>query len=105
MRKFVALALAGCIGLGAVAASLPASAGVVVGVPLPGVVVAPPLVTPWPSYYGGPRFVYPGYARFGYGGPFGYGYRYGFRYGGHPGYPGPAGFGAHGGYAHGRGWR
>jgi hypothetical protein len=57
-------------------------------------VAAPPLVAPWPYYYGPrhyyPGYAYPGYARFGV--PFGY--RYGFR----------PGFG-HYGYFHGRGWR
>ena len=90
MRKFVAIALAS-IGIAAASMGAPARAGVAVsvGVPLPGVVVAaPPLVTPWPYYYSGPR--YPGYVRFGYGAP------YAWRHGYHPGYWG---------HAHWRAWR
>ncbi|MGO8854868.1 MAG: hypothetical protein ACLQO1_04060 [Steroidobacteraceae bacterium] len=95
MRKLVPLALAVCLGTTAASISVPAEAGVAisVGIPLPGVVVAaPPVVAPWPYYYAGPRYYYPGYVRYGYGVPFGY--RYGFR----------PGFGHHG-YVHGHAWR
>ena len=90
MRNLIPLGVAACLGIATACLSPSAKAGVVIGVgiPFPGVVVAPPLVTPWP-YYAGPRY-YPGYVR--YGVP--YGYRYGFR----PGF-------AHYGYFHGRAWR
>ena len=91
MRKFIGLALAASIGVAAVSMSAPAKAGVAIGlsVPLPGVVAAPAVIAPWPYYYAGPRYYYPGVVRYGYGVP--YGYRYGYR----PGYV----------RLHARGWR
>jgi len=88
MRKLATAALLACVGLATATISRPASAGVSVdvAVPLPGVIVAPPVVRYGygPGYYrAGPRFFYPGYVRgvpYGYG--FRYGYRYGYRYGG-----------------------
>jgi hypothetical protein len=80
------------LGLGAMGVSSPANAGVVVGVGLPGIVVAPPVVAaPYlsvgygPYWYGRPY--YRGYAPYGfayrgYGGFRGYGY-YGRGFRGH----------------------
>jgi hypothetical protein len=66
MRK-VSLALIATLAVAGLALSVPAQARVFVGVGLPGVAIAvPPLVIGAPYYYGGPRFYYPGYARFGY---------------------------------------
>jgi hypothetical protein len=70
MRKLATLGLTVGLGLAAAGMSLPASAGVYVGVGVPGVVVAPPAVT-FPGYYYGPHYYPYGYARFGYG--WGYG--------------------------------
>jgi hypothetical protein len=94
MRKLATLGLTVGLGLAAAGMSLPASAGVYVGVGVPGVVVAPPAVT-FPGYYYGPHYYPYGYARFGYGWGYGpHGYRFG--YGGHPG------LGGHYGGFHGR---
>ena len=95
MRKLAPLALIACIGLAAAVLSVPAEAGayVGIGVGVPGVVVAPPVVA-YPSVYVGPRYYYPGYVRYGYG--YGYGGPYGHRWGYRPGF-------GHG--YHGRAWR
>jgi hypothetical protein len=89
MRKLASFALAAAVGLSAAALAVPADAAVVVGVGVPGVVLAPPVAAyappaVYPAYYGRyypHRFFYPG-PRFGYG----------------------AGFYHHGGYR-GRYWR
>lgn len=80
MRKLPPLSLAACLGIAAVSMSVSARAGIVVGVPVPGVIVAPPLVTPWPYAFVGPRRYYPGLVRYGYGFPYvrGYGHRPGY---------------------------
>jgi len=92
MNKFAALALAGALGVAGVGSAKPAEAGVVVGVGigLPGLAVAPPVVAyppvvgVYPYYYGRPYFYRPGFIGYGYGfhgyGFHGYGFRgYGFR--------------------------
>jgi hypothetical protein len=86
MRK-LSFALIASIGLAGLALSVPAQAGVYVGVGVPGVaVVAPPYVR---GYYGGPRFYGPGYARVGLGwGRGGWGFRGGWGYHGGWGYRG-----------------
>ncbi|MGD0501320.1 MAG: hypothetical protein ABSD02_01145 [Steroidobacteraceae bacterium] len=77
MRKLASFALIAALGVSTVALSVPAEAGVVVGVGLPGVVVAPgvapgvgyPAVGVYTAYYGRyypHRFWYPG-VRYGYG--------------------------------------
>jgi hypothetical protein len=92
MRKILSAALLAGVGLVAATLSRPAHAGayvgVSVGVPVPGVAVVPPPVIAYAPpyyYYGGPRVIYPGPVRYGYGVP--YGYRYGFR-GGYAGWHG-----------------
>jgi hypothetical protein len=55
MRKLATLGLTVGLGLAAAAMSLPASAGVYVGVGVPEVVVAPPAVA-FPVYYYGPHY-------------------------------------------------
>lgn len=95
MRKLIPLALVACLGLGAVTMSGTAHAAVAVsvGVPLPGVVIAPP-IAPWPYYRGVARYGYWAPARYGYRAPLGYRYAYG------PGW----GWGRYG-YVRGRVWR
>jgi hypothetical protein len=84
MRKSACFALIGALGVAAAALSAPADAGVVVGVGVPGVVLAPPVVPVayppigvsagvpvgvYPAFYGHRyphRVFYPG-VRFGYG--------------------------------------
>jgi hypothetical protein len=82
MRKLY-FALIATLGIAGLAASVPAEAGVVVGVGLPGVAVVPPRVVIGPRvgfygrpYYGAPRFYGPGVrVGFGYGWGRGWGYR------------------------------
>jgi hypothetical protein len=82
MRKLY-VALIATFGLAGLAASVPAEAGVVVGVGVPGVAVDPPRVVIGPGvgfygrpyYYGGPRFYGPG-VRVGYGWGRGWGWGY-----------------------------
>jgi len=88
MHKIAALALAAVVGVAAIGFAKPAEARVYVGVGigLPGVVVAPPVVA-YPGvyapyygyypYYYGPRVGFgPGFVRYGYA--HGYGYRGGY---------------------------
>lgn len=106
MRKLLSLTLAATLGLSAAGFSVPAQAGVVVGVgvglpapvvaaPAPVVVVPAPVVYPW-AWYPGVRFGW------GYGWHGGYwhgGYGYGWHGGAYAHGGGPA---FHGGYARGR---
>jgi hypothetical protein len=68
MRKSASLALIGALGVAAAALSAPADAGVVVGVGVPGVVLAPPAVpVPYPPIgvsVGVPVGVYPAFYRY-----------------------------------------
>ena len=100
MRRFFPALLA-CLGVAATAFCLPANARVFVGVGigLPAVLVAPPVLAYEPPYAGayvvGPHVYHPGYFRYGYGYGYGVGYRvpYGYR------------LGYRHGFAHGRPWR
>ena len=91
MRKLASLALVAALGLGAATLSQPADARVVVGVGvgLPGVVIAPPVVGYAPygvGYHPGDYWRYPHYARRGYWHGWGYGGGYhhgGYGYRGH----------------------
>jgi len=88
MRKLY-FGLIAALGVAGLAASVPAEAGVVVGVGLPGVAVVPPRMVIGPGvgfygrpYYGGPRFYGPGVrVGFGYGYGWGRGWGYGRGYG------------------------
>jgi hypothetical protein len=91
LQRFIPAVIA-TLGLGALGLSVPAHAGVVVGIGLPGIAVVVPPVVVAPAFGYSPYFYGRPYYRFGYGYGYGYrGYHGGYGYYGHGYGPGRRG--------------